>query len=340
MICIVGALAVDLLIQKDRFLKGTSNPASIRFHPGGVGYRIYSHLECPKMLFTALGTDGFGKWLIENMTQPQWVNPIFLDQYPTACYCALMQSGELLYGAADMAVIEQGLSWARLRARLPELGAKDFLVLEANLAPELVRSLIRHAGTRTRVVFESVSVEKLLRHAENLRNLHLLSGNEAEARALGEWLAAGQADSAGRLASASGGGSATRGGSASGRSSASSRGSATGRASRSDGWVQEFLAQRNIEQLLVTRGRRGVRLYQRKSGGGLGNGGDPGSRGAGARRPIDIAPGRFIETADTTGAGDTLVSAYLEALDREADTAGALRRAVESVERSIEEGTL
>jgi sugar/nucleoside kinase (ribokinase family) len=303
MICIVGALAVDLLIQKDRFLKGTSNPASIRFHPGGVGYRIYSHLECPKMLFTALGTDGFGKWLIENMTQPQWVNPIFLDQYPTACYCALMQSGELLYGAADMAVIEQGLSWARLRARLPELGAKDFLVLEANLAPELVRSLIRHAGTRTRVVFESVSVEKLLRHAENLRNLHLLSGNEAEARALGEWLAAG-------------------------------------RASRSDGWVQEFLAQRNIEQLLVTRGRRGVRLYQRNSGGGLGNGGDPGSRGAGARRPIDIAPGRFIETADTTGAGDTLVSAYLEALDREADTAGALRRAVESVERSIEEGTL
>jgi len=303
MICIVGALAVDLLIQKDRFLKGTSNPASIRFHPGGVGYRIYSHLECPKMLFTALGTDGFGKWLIENMTQPQWVNPIFLDQYPTACYCALMQSGELLYGAADMAVIEQGLSWARLRARLPELGAKDFLVLEANLAPELVRSLIRHAGTRTRVVFESVSVEKLLRHAENLRNLYLLSGNEAEARALGEWLAAG-------------------------------------RASRSDGWVQEFLVQRNIEQLLVTRGRRGVRLYQRESGGGVGDGGDPGNRGAGARRPIDMAPGRLIETADTTGAGDTLVSAYLEALDREADTAAALRRAVQCVERSIEEGTL
>jgi sugar/nucleoside kinase (ribokinase family) len=328
MICIVGALAVDLLIHRDRFLKGTSNPASIRFAPGGVGYRIYSHLESPKMLFTALGSDVFGKWLIEKLVQPQWVNPIFLDQYPTACYCALMQSGELLYGAADMAVIEQGLNWERLRARLPELGARDYLVLEANLAPELVRSLIRHAGARTRVVFESVSVEKLLRHAENLKSLYLLSGNEAEFHALGEWFAAGRAGSAGSRASASGGSSAPRGG------------SATGRASRSDSWVQDYLAEMRIEQLLVTRGRRGVRLYQRESGGGVGEGRGPGGRGSGSRKPIDIAPGRLIETADTTGAGDRLTSAYLEALDREADAADALRRAVEIVERSIEEGTL
>lgn len=309
MICIVGALAVDLLIHKERFLKATSNPASMRFQPGGVGYRIYSHLECPKMLFTALGSDVFGRWLIEKMNQPQWVNPIFLDQFPTACYCALMQSGELLYGAADMAVIEEGLSWARLRARLPELGATDYLVLEANLAPELVRSLIRHAGTKTRVVFESVSVEKLLRHAENLKNLHLLSGNEKEARALGEWFAPENRTSANRT-------------------------------SRSDRWVQDFLEQRCIEQLLVTRGRRGVRLYQRKSGFGAGDGGGPGDRGAGDPRPIDIQPGRLIETADTTGAGDALISAYLEALDPDTDAAQALQRAVRSVEKSIEEGTL
>jgi sugar/nucleoside kinase (ribokinase family) len=294
MICIVGALAVDLLIHRERFLKGTSNPASIRFAAGGVGYRIYSHLDSPKMLFTALGADVFGKWLMENVAEPQWVNPIFLDQYSTACYCALMQSGELLYGAADMAVIEQGLSWERLRARLPELGARDYLVLEANLAPELVRSLIRHAGKRTRVVFESVSVEKLLRHVENLKNLYLVSGNEAEARALGRWFAA------------------ERGGSA-----------PTARSSRSDRWVRDFLTQMRIEQLLVTRGRRGVRLYRREEG-----------------RALNIPPDRVIETVDSTGAGDTLMSAYLEALERQAEPADALGRAVRSVERSIEEGAL
>lgn len=297
MICIVGALAVDLLIYREHFRKGTSNPASIRFAPGGVGYRIYSHLETPKMLFTALGSDVFGKWLMENLPQSQWVNPIFLDQYPTACYCALMQSGELLYGAADMAVIERGLSWERLRARLPELGSRDYLVLEANLAPELVRSLIRHAGAKTRVVFESVSVEKLLRHSENLKNLYLLSANVDEFRALGDWFTAER--------------------------SAASGGGVPANSSRSAGWVSEYLVQERIQQLLVTRGRRGVRLWRRE---------EP--------RPVDIPPGRVIETADTTGAGDTLLATYLEELAREDEQPDALRTAVRSVETSIEEGTL
>ncbi|MBN2551668.1 MAG: hypothetical protein JXB06_02810 [Spirochaetales bacterium] len=303
MICIVGALAVDVLVHRDRFLRGTSNPSEIRFSPGGVGYRIYSHLGTQKMLFTALGSDMFGRWLIENMDQPQWVNPIFLDGYRTACYCALMQSGELFYAAADMSVVQEGLSWPRLRARLPELGPGDFLVLEANLSPELVRSLIHQLGSKTRVVFESVSVEKLRRHAGVLKNLYLLSGNEAELRELGRWFAEGR-QQAGQGAPGEHQGRAEPG--------------------RPGSWVQELLEQRRIDQLLVTRGRRGVRLYRREPAAGA----------------LEIPPGRILETADSTGAGDLLLSAYLEALDREEDTEAALRLAVGTVERSIEEGSL
>jgi len=306
MICIVGALAVDLLISRECFVKGTSNPSSIRLAPGGVGYRIYSHLHSPKMLFTALGSDVFGKWLIENIDQPQWVNPIFLDQYSTSCYCALIQSGELFYGAADMAVIEEGLSWPRLRARLPELGEQDFLVLEANLSPDLVRSLLHHVGRRTRVVFESVSVEKLLRHAEVLKNLYLLSGNEEEFKALGKIYSAERNDKKIDVP--------------------------PGRGSQSDRWVQIFLEERRIEQLLVTRGRRGVRLYQRELRTTTGREQSGG--------PLSISANRVIETVDTTGAGDRLLSAFLEAVEREAETGDALKQAVESVERAIGEGNL
>ena len=306
MICIVGALAVDLLVSKEHFVKGTSNPSSIRLTPGGVGYRIYSHLHSPKMLFTALGSDVFGKWLIENIDQPQWVNPIFLDQYSTSCYCALMQSGELFYGAADMAVIEQGLSWPRLRARLPELGKKDFLVLEANLSPELVRSLLHQFGRKTRAVFESVSVEKLLRHAEVLKNLYLLAGNEEEFKALGKIFSMDGNNREIDMPVRPG--------------------------SQSDRWVQTFLEERGIEQLLVTRGRRGVRLYQRDSRTTVGRGKSQG--------PLSVPPNRVIETVDTTGAGDRLLSAFLETVDGEAETGDALRQAVESVERAIEEGNL
>jgi sugar/nucleoside kinase (ribokinase family) len=306
MICIVGALAVDLLISRERFVKGTSNPSSIRLTPGGVGYRIYSHLHSPKMLFTALGSDVFGKWLIENIDQPQWVNPIFLDQYASSCYCALMQSGELLYGAADMAVIEEGLSWPRLRARLPELGEQDFLVLEANLSADLVRSLLHHIGRKTRVVFESVSMEKLLRHADVLKNLYLLAGNEEEFKALGKTYP-------------------TEG-------NAKKIDVSTGRGSQSDSWVQPFLEERRIKQLLVTRGRRGVRLYQRDPRSAAGRGKNQG--------PLTIPPNRVIETVDTTGAGDRLLSEFLEADDGEAETVDTLKQAVGSVEQAIEEGNL
>jgi len=263
-------------------------------------------LHSPKMLFTALGSDVFGKWLIENIDQPQWVNPIFLDQYPTSCYCALMQSGELFYGAADMAVIEEGLSWPRLRARLPELGKKDFLVLEANLSPELVRSLLHQFGRKTRVVFESVSVEKLLRHMEVLKNLYLLAGNEEEFKALG------------KIFTAKGNGS---------KNDVPDR-----PVFQSDGWVQAFLEERGIEQLLVTRGRRGVRLYRRDSRTTAGRGKRQG--------PLSIPPNLVIETADTTGAGDRLLSVFLEAVDQEAAAGDVLKQAVESVERAIGEGNL
>jgi len=306
MICIVGALAVDLLVSRERFVKGTSNPSSIRLAPGGVGYRIYSHLQSPKMLFTALGSDVFGKWLIENIGQPQWVNPLFLDQYSTSCYCALMQSGELFYGAADMAVIEEGLSWPRLRARLPELGEKDFLVLEANLSPDLVRSLLHQFGRKTRVVFESVSVEKLLRHAEVLKNLYLLTGNEEEFKALGNSFVM--------------------------EGNSKEIDTPTGRVPQADRWVQAFLEERKIEQLLVTRGRRGVRLYQRDPRTTAGRGKSQGL--------LTITPNRVIDGSDTTGAGDRLLSAFLEAVDGEAETGDALKQAVESVERAIEEENL
>jgi pseudouridine kinase len=293
MICIVGALAVDVLIQREHFIKGTSNPASIRFAAGGVGYGIYSHLRVSSMFFTALGSDVFGKWLIERVDQSRQVDALFFEQYPTACYCALMQSGELLYGAADMGVIERGLSWQRLRARLPVLAERDLLVFEANISPALAGALIRHLGGTTRLVFESVSVEKLLRHAEGLRDLFLLSANEAEFRAL-----ASSGDGIEKAEAGSGAGS------------------------RFEGSVKSWLERRNIEQLLVTRGGRGVRLYRRSG------------------RTVTVRPGRAVRAADTTGAGDRLLAAYLEALEEGREEEPALRRAVEVVRRSLEEGSL
>lgn len=251
MIVVVGAAAVDLVASRARFLQGTSNPAAIRWAVGGVGYRIWRRLPAPRLLVSAVGEDPAGRWLERaigaeagrargrgrsrgrgsgRQRPASQAVLLRLPRQATACYCALMQSGRLLYGAADMTVIERGLTLPRLVPRLPSLGAEDLLVLEANLAPGLVRALLARFAGRTRVVFEGVSVEKLLRHEPGLRGLYLLSVNRQEAGALRA-----------RAAPGTGG----------------------------QRWIAQFLRQRGIANLLVPRGAGGVHLHWLGPDGGV-----------------------------------------------------------------------
>jgi sugar/nucleoside kinase (ribokinase family) len=306
MVVVIGALALDVVACRGRFLAGTSNPAAIRWTPGGVGYRIWRRLPAPKLLITAVGEDPAGRWLAERLepagggarsglaaTPRRGAGPevrlLVLPRQTTACYSALMQGGRLLYGAADMRVIERGLSWRRVAPLLPALGRQDLLVLEANLAPPLVDGLLRRFGARARLVFESVSMEKLLRHQEHLRDLYLLSANREELAAL--------------------------------RASP-----APGSTRESAGWVRAFMASRRIAHLLVGRGRRGARLYTLSDGGRM--------------RVMDQAPARVVRTPDTTGAGDLLLAAVLARLGRGGSPELALPAAVREVEKAIEEGRL
>lgn len=226
MFIVIGAAAVDVVARRARFRAGTSNPASIRWAAGGVGYRIWRSLPSPKRLLTAVGDDPAGRWLEKRIVDSARVSRH--PRFPTACYCAFMEAGRLRVGASDMDVIERGLTWARLRSPLAALTSKDLLVLDANLAPAVVDSILGRHGTRLRVAFEGVSVEKIRRHAAHLRDLFLLSVNADEARAL--------------------------------------RGAAAPRA-RGEGWVGSFLASRRMAHLLVGRGARGARLYARAADG-------------------------------------------------------------------------
>lgn len=235
MIVVVGAAAVDLVARRGRFLEGTSNPAAMRWTAGGVGYRIWRRLPPPRLLLSAVGDDPAGRWLEQAIGaeagrgrgrgRHRLASQAVLLRLPrqaTACYCALMQSGRLLYGAADMTLIERGLTLRHLGPHLPSLGAEDLLVLEANLAPELVRALLGRFAGRTRVVFEGVSVEKLLRHEPGLRGLYLLSVNREEAGVLRARVAPG---------------------------------------TRGERGLAQFLRQRGIANLLIPRGANGVHLH-------------------------------------------------------------------------------
>ncbi len=310
MFVVVGAVAVDVVASRERFLAGTSNPSAIRWTPGGVGYRIWRRLPAPKLLLSAVGDDPAGRWLEKRIAAEARRSRkrsrlrskaalLRLPRFATACYCAFMESGRLLYGAADMAVIESGLSLARLRAHLPALGEGDLLVLEANLAPALLEALLRRYGGSTRVVFEAVSVEKLLRHEPVLRDLYLLSVNQEEAAAL--------------------------------RARVAPR-------TRGQAWVPRFLRERRIAHLLVPSGGRGVRLHAQGEKGSLRSASFPPTRrvraqdstGAGDRLLAALLE-RLVRSESAgrrpAGRGAPLIARALPAAMRE-------------VERALEEGTL
>ena len=187
MVFVIGAVAIDVVAIRERFLDGTSNPSDIRLGLGGVGYRIFSNLDCPRRFVTALGTDPISRWAREGMEADGDVSVQDVggrDSGPPL-YLALMESGSLKVGASDFRIVEQGLTEQFVARAVGEPGPRDFVVLDANLSSGLLSRMVQRYSATTRVVVEPVSVEKARRHLDALRGLYLITPTVEELEALG-----------------------------------------------------------------------------------------------------------------------------------------------------------
>jgi sugar/nucleoside kinase (ribokinase family) len=186
MIAVVGAVAIDMIAVRERFLDGTSNPSDIRLGLGGVGYRIFSNLDAPRRFITALADDPISRWAREALEADgdASIQVVKGRNASPPLYLALMESGSLKVAASDLRIVEQSLAFDFVMRELGEPGAADFLVLDANLSPRLLAALVERYAAQTRVVFEPVSVEKTLRHAAALRDLFLMTPTIEEMKAL------------------------------------------------------------------------------------------------------------------------------------------------------------
>ncbi len=187
MIWVVGAVAIDMVAVREKFLDGTSNPSDIRLGLGGVGYRIFSNLEAPRRFITALATDPISRWAREALESDgdAVIQEVTGRESRPPLYLALMESGALKVAASDFRIVEQSLSAEFVMSQVGTPGPADFLVLDANLSPRLVAALVERYADQTRVVFEPVSVEKTARHAGGLRKLFLTTPTVEEMDAFG-----------------------------------------------------------------------------------------------------------------------------------------------------------
>jgi sugar/nucleoside kinase (ribokinase family) len=195
MIRIVGAVCIDLVACRDTFTAGTSNPSRIGVGIGGVGYRVYRGLSGQARFLTAIGDDPLSELVGRELAADPAVAVRVIPAAGPPVYLALMERGRLAVGASDLAAVER-LDAADALAWIGEPGPDELLVLDANLAPDLVGVLVDRFARRTRVVLEPVSVEKAARCRGALHDLHLVTptGEEAASLAGGGDLAGWMAD--------------------------------------------------------------------------------------------------------------------------------------------------
>jgi pseudouridine kinase len=187
MIWVVGAVALDMVAVREKFLDGTSNPSDIRLGLGGVGYRIFSNLETPRRFVTALATDPISRWAREALEADgdAVIQEVKGREARPPLYLALMESGSLKVAASDFRIVEQSLTAEFVARAIGTPGPADFLVIDANLSARLVAALVERYAEQTRLVFEPVSVEKARRHLGSLKNLFLATPTVEEMEALG-----------------------------------------------------------------------------------------------------------------------------------------------------------
>jgi sugar/nucleoside kinase (ribokinase family) len=274
MVFVVGAVAIDMVAVRERFLDGTSNPSDIRMGLGGVGYRVFSNLDTPRRFITALASDPVSRWAREALQADgdAVIQEVKGREARPPLYLALMESGSLKVAASDFRIVEQSLAAPFVEHAIGTPDPADFLVLDANLSPGLLAGLVNRYAGHTRVVFEPVSVEKARRHLAALRNLFLMTPTTEELESLGV------VD------------------------------------------PLRFMADRSIEHLVLTRGEAGARLFS-------------------AGVSTEFAPRAVVRTADTTGAGDLLLSFLLSFLDKGRDMPSAVRAAMDRVEQKLQAGS-
>jgi pseudouridine kinase len=183
-----GAAAVDTSVRAVRPLeRSTSNRVTRLGDFGGVARNVgamLARLGCEVAFAGPIGQDVEGDSVMANLLKEGVdVSSTFRDpKHPTATYTAVLEpDGELAFGLADMAIMDQ-LAPEFMLSAFDALRDQDAWFFDANLPLPVLAALIEHRPSGVMMVADSVSVPKAARLLPCLEHLDILfaSGRETE----------------------------------------------------------------------------------------------------------------------------------------------------------------
>ncbi len=177
-ILVVGAAGMDTKGRASVELKGgTSNPGSIRISVGGAARNVAENLARlgeRAVLLSAVGTDRSGRRILEQASEAGVdVSPVLKSsEHRTAAYLAVLdQEGSLVVSIDDMTILS-ALTPAVIYSHRRLIRQASMVVLDANLSPAAMQTLMREAikhGVPVAADPTSASLaERLKPHLSNL----------------------------------------------------------------------------------------------------------------------------------------------------------------------------
>ncbi len=192
-VLVVGAAGLDTKGRAAGLLQpGTSNPGSIRISMGGVARNVAENLARlgeRAILLSAVGADRSGRRVREQAAEAG-VDVSHLLEIPahhTGAYMAVYdQAGERAVSIDDMAVLS-AITPAVIYSHRRLIRDAAMIVMDANLAPPTIDSLLRQATKhKVPVSADPTSVSLAARLKPHLRHLFMVTPDLPEAEVLCE----------------------------------------------------------------------------------------------------------------------------------------------------------
>jgi pseudouridine kinase len=192
-VIVVGAASMDIKGRPQKALvPGTSNPGDIRISVGGVGRNIaesLARLGVRTTLLSAVGDDEWGQRILEcTAAGGVDVSQVLINaEHHSAAYLAILdEAGEKSISIDDMDIMES-LTPKYIYAHRRWIKEADMVVMDANLSPKAVRSLISVAKKHdVPVCADPTSAILAQRLIEHLPGLYMVTPDASEAKALCE----------------------------------------------------------------------------------------------------------------------------------------------------------
>jgi len=190
-ILVVGAAGLDTKGRSEVPLRqGTSNPGTIRISVGGVARNVAENLARlgeHAVLLSALGADRSGRRVREQAADAG-IDVSYLIESPdhhTGAYLALFEhTGNLAISIDDMAVLSV-ITPAVIYNRRSLIRDAAMVVIDANLSPSTINSLIRQAAKyQVPVVADPTSASLAERIRPHLADLFMVTPDLPEAGVL------------------------------------------------------------------------------------------------------------------------------------------------------------